>query len=243
MNTRILALIEKNLKEAFHLPKYENIVVTLHAGTIVSELPWTPVQYHKFISNMDSELLITSDYIGTVEDIVNELDRKYLAKFFGEVWRPRTDSYQYTGWDLIEKISAMYPKNVLDVGCGYHPFKGKIPNLIGIDPYNKSADYQVDILDFNVPAGSFDHIIALGSINFNSREDVELRFSHCVNLLQPGGHFWLRGNPGVVHTTGPYVDIFNWTFGVVNELATIYNLTLTDFKKDNNDRLFFSYIK
>ena len=243
MNTKILALIEKNLKEAFSLPKYDDIVVTINKDTKVDELPWTPAKYKKFKEHMEAELSLTSDYVGTVTEIVNDLDRRYLTRFFGEIWRPNTDVYQYTGWNLVEQINAMNPQNVLDVGCGYHPFNGKIANLIGIDPFNSAAEYQVDILDYKVKPASHDHIIALGSINFNSREDIEQRFSHCVDLLQQGGHLWMRANPGVTHKTGPYVDIFNWTFEVVVELGDKYGLKLLEFKKDANNRLFFVYKK
>lgn len=243
MNTKILALIEKNLKEAFHLPKYEGVVVTINKDTVVDDLPWTPAQYKKFKDAMEAELSLTSDYTGTVANIVNDLDQRYLTRFFGEIWRPNTDLYQYTGWDLAKEISALNPQNVLDVGCGYHPFKDKIKNLIGIDPFNSAAEYQVDILDYKVKPESHDHIIALGSINFNSREDIEQRFAHCVSLLQKDGRFWLRANPGITHKTGPYVDIFNWTFEVVVELGDKYGLKLLEFKKDANNRLFFTYKK
>jgi hypothetical protein len=107
------------------------------------------------------------------------------------------------------------------VGCGYHPFKGRITNIIGIDPYNNCADYEVDILDYKVKPESHDVIMALGSINFNSRDEIESRFAHCVALLKPGGKFFLRANPGITHKTGPYVEIFPWTFEVVNEFAEI----------------------
>jgi hypothetical protein len=53
----------------------------------------------------------------------------------------------------------------------------------------------------------------------------------------------LRANPGIPHKTGPYVDIFPWSFEVVNEFAEKYNLKLDAFKKDNNDRLYFVYTK
>jgi hypothetical protein len=85
--------------------------------------------------------------------------------------------------------------------------------------------------------------MALGSINFNSRDEIEARFEHCVNLLKKNGKFYLRANPGIPHKTGPYVDIFPWTFEVVNEFAEEYNLKLETFKKDNNDRLYFVYQK
>ena len=111
------------------------------------------------------------------------------------------------------------------------------------DPYNNQADYEVDILDYKVKPESHDVIIALGSINFNSKDEIEARFSHCVNLLKKGGKFYLRANPGITHKTGPYVEIFHWTFEVVNEFAEKYNLKLETFKKDANDRLYFVYTK
>jgi hypothetical protein len=150
---------------------------------------------------------------------------------------------EYTGWELAEEVNKLNPEKVLDVGCGYHPFKGRIQNLIGIDPYNNCADYEVDILDYKVKPASHDVVMALGSINFNSSDEIEARFSHCVDLLKQGGKFYLRANPGITHKTGPYVEIFPWTFEVVNEFAEKYNLTLDTFKKDNNDRLYFVYTK
>jgi diaminopimelate decarboxylase len=85
--------------------------------------------------------------------------------------------------------------------------------------------------------------MALGSINFNSHDEIETRFSHCVDLLKTDGKFFLRANPGITHKTGPYVEIFNWTFEVVNKFAEKYNLRLETFKKDANDRLYFVYQK
>jgi hypothetical protein len=85
--------------------------------------------------------------------------------------------------------------------------------------------------------------MALGSINFNSQDEIQARFSHCVDLLKTGGKFFLRANPGITHKTGPYVEIFNWTFEVVSEFAETYNLNLDTYKKDANDRLYFVYTK
>jgi hypothetical protein len=99
---------------------------------------------------------------------------------------------------------------------------------------------MVDILDY---VGSHDVIIALGSINFNDREEIESRFSKCVDVLDKGGKFYLRANPGITHKTGPYVEIFSWTFEVVKEFEQKYNLHLDTYKKDANDRLYFVYTK
>jgi hypothetical protein len=241
MNTKIFKLITKNLQDAFNLPKYQNIVID--ENTVVDKLPWTPSRYSKFKNTVEAELSLPCDYVGTLREIVDDLSERYILRFFSEIWKPRTGDYEHTGWELAEEVNKLNPKNVLDVGCGYHPFKGRIQNLIGIDPYNNCADYEVDILDYKVKPGSHDVIIALGSINFNSRDEIDARFAHCVNLLEVGGKFFLRANPGVTHKTGPYVEIFNWTFEVVNEFAEKYNLHLDTFKKDANDRLYFVYTK
>ena len=207
-----------------------------------SQLPWTPARYRKFRDAMEAELHLSSDYVGTVSRIVADLSERYILRFFSEIWKPRTNEYDQTGWQLADEVNRLNPQSVLDVGCGYHPFKGRIQNIIGIDPYNNQADYQVDILDYKVRPQSHDVIIALGSINFNSRDEIEQRFAACVNLLEPDGKMFMRANPGIPHKTGPYVDIFPWTFEVVNEFAEKYGLHLDTFKRDL-DRLYFVYTK
>lgn len=241
MNSKIFELLQKNLKTAFSLPKYASLTIDEH--TVVQDLPWTPARYRKFKDSVEAELDLNSDYIGTLKDITSDLSERYIKRFFGEIWKPRTDEFTYTGWQLVEEVNKLDPKNVLDVGCGYHPFKGRIQNIVGIDPYNNLADYQVDILEYKVKPESHDVILALGSINFNSKDEIEARFSHCVALLASGGRFYLRANPGIPHKTGPYVDIFPWSFEIVNEFAETYNLALLEFKKDNNGRLYFVYQK
>jgi SAM-dependent methyltransferase len=241
MNTKIFNLLQKNLSQAFSLPKYKHILID--QNTEVENLPWTPARYRKFKDTIESELQLSCDFAGTIKSIVDDLSERYTRRFFSEIWKPRTDEYNYTGWQLVEEINNLDPTSVLDVGCGYHPFKGRIQNLIGIDPYNNCADYEVDILEYQVKPASHDVIIAMGSINFNSREDIEQRFAHCVDLLCVGGKFYLRANPGIPHKNGPYVDIFPWSFGIVKEFAEKYHLRLETFKKDANDRLYFVYTK
>lgn len=243
MNTKIFALLQKNLQLAFNLPKYASI--SIDENIIVQDLPWTPARYKKFRDAVWDELQIQSDYIGSLSDVVADLSERYTQRFFAEIWKPRTGDYDHSGWALAEEVIKNNPRNVLDVGCGYHPFKGRIPNLTGIDPYNNCADYEVDILDYKVKSESHDVIIALGSINFNSKDEIEQRFSHCVDLLEKGGIFYLRANPGLPHKTGPYVDIFPWSFEIVNEFAEKYNLKLLEFKKEPAElgRLYFVYRK
>jgi hypothetical protein len=245
MNTKIFKLITENLHQAFGLEKYSAVRANLNANTIVEDLPWTPARYRKFKDAVEAELGLPCDYRGTLREIVDDLSERYTHRFFAEIWKPRTGDYDHSGWALAEEIAKQDPRSVLDVGCGYHPFKGRIPNLIGIDPYNNCADYEVDILDYKVKPGTHDHIIALGSINFNSKDDIEQRIAHCVDLLESGGKFYLRANPGIPHKAGPYVDIFPWTFEIVNEFAEKYGLKLLEFKKEPAElgRLYFVYSK
>ena len=178
-----------------------------------------------------------------IESLVNTLDRIYSDRFFRTFWKPRTNEYSRSGEGLIDEINRLNPKAVLDVGCGYHPFKGKIQNLLGIDPFNTNADYCIDILDFRAESESYDCIIALGSINFNDKEHIEQQFKHCVDMLKVNGRFYLRTNPGINHVQGPYIDIFPWNAEIVNEFAMTYNLELLEFAEEANGRLFFIYRK
>ena len=241
MNTKIFNLLQKNLQTAFNLPKYANI--SIDADTVVQDLPWTPARYRKFKDAVEAELSLSCDYVGTVRGIVDDLNERYILRFFGEIWKPTTEIYQYSGWMLADEINKCDPKAVLDFGCGYNPFKGRIPNLIGIDPYNNCADYMVDILEFKVEPETFDHIIVFGSLNFNDRTDIEVRFERLVSLLTPGGKMYFRANPGISWPNGPYVDIFPWSFEIAYELSQTYDLKLETFKKDTNDRLYFVYVK
>jgi hypothetical protein len=104
---------------------------------------------------------------------------------------------------------------------------------------------MVDILDYKVKPCTHDHIIVLGSINFNSKEDIESRFAHCVDLLAPGGKIYFRANPGIQWKTGPWVEIFKWSFEVVKVFEEKYNLRLESFKQESTDpgRLYFVYSK
>lgn len=243
MNNRIFNLLVKNLEVSFKLPKYQNIFKSISKNTNIEKLPWSPVRFNKFKDRIEEELnFYDINFNQTLDELTNDLSQKYLARYFGQIWKPTTEIYVYSGWALIDEINSQNPKSVLDVGCGYNQFKGRINNLIGIDPYNNCADYMVDILDYNVN-DRYDHILVLGSLNFNSYDEIEIRFKKIVDLLDQGGKIYFRANPGIIWKNGPYVDIFPWTFEIVYDLGIKYNLVLETFKKDSNDRLYFVYTK
>lgn len=244
MNTRIFKLFTENLEKSFHLDKYGEIRGNISKDTVIDSLPWTPARYRKFKETIADTLQFeTIETSGSIADIVDALDKQYMGRFFGEVWQPETDKYQYSGWQLVDLINNENPVAVLDFGCGYNPFKDRINNLVGIDPFNNQADFMVDVLDFAVEPETYDHIIVFGSLNFGDYQDIETRFSKLNELLMPGGRMYFRANPGNLWPKGPYVDIFPWTFEVAYDLAKKHGLELEKFKKDNGDRLYFEMHK
>ena len=75
MNTKIYKLLQENLAQAFHLPKYTNIQI--NADTVVQDLPWTPARYKKFKDAVEAELHLPCDYVGTLRSIV-EIGRAHV---------------------------------------------------------------------------------------------------------------------------------------------------------------------
>ncbi len=95
MNTRIFDMIVKNLEVAFSLPKYQSVRDTLGENTRIDFLPWTPARFTKFENAVKDELQFNEINLkGTVAEVVDRLDKKYLNRFFGEIWKPTTEIYQ-----------------------------------------------------------------------------------------------------------------------------------------------------
>lgn len=251
MNTRIFSLITDQLHQAFDLPRYQALRdgrprrpghdVLSDPDTRMEFLPWTPARQQKFQRRILDQLdLDDQDFQGTIAEICQRLDRQYMARFFGEIWKPKTDDYQYSGWSLVDEINQQDPQAVLDVGCGYNQFRGRIRNLRGIDPYNNNADYMVSVEEYRVPE-RHDHVLALGSMNFGTAEDVEQGLRACRDLLAPGGRLYVRANPGRPWRHGPWVDIFPWNFEFARGCADRLGLEITTFKKDNHERFYIVY--
>ena len=242
MNKKIFNFLIKNLQDAFNLPKYQNI--TINKETNIESLPWTPARYKKFTDKITQTFDIDEiNFNGNIADITADIDTKYCQRFWGGIWQPRTEIYQYSGWNIVDKINKENPKAVLDVGCGFNQFKARIPNLIGIDAYNNSADYMVDILDYTVANNTYDHIIVFGSINFGDYDDVDIRMKKVIDLTMPNGKIYMRANPGIVHKNGQWIDIYPWDFDTAYKIANKYNCELSSFKKDNGDRIYFELVK
>ncbi|HXM56299.1 MAG TPA: class I SAM-dependent methyltransferase [Candidatus Dormibacteraeota bacterium] len=149
--------------------------------------------------------------------------RDALRAFFSAArWRSSMDLFPLSGWNLIDEVNALRPRFVVDAGCGFNPFKGRIPNLIGIDLVNEAADLVCDLAEAPVRDGSIDVALALGSINFGDREDVRAGLATVHRWLTPGGRLFLRANPG--EPIGGGVVVFPWSAEEARSLGAAVGL-------------------
>ena len=174
------------------------------------------------------------DNLATLTEII---DHEVLKNYFSKVWQPQTKKYKYSGLSIIDEVNNLQPKKVLDLGCGYNEFKGKIHNLIGIDPYNDKADVQTGILDYNAQT-NFDIIICLGSINFGTVDKIYTELEHAVSLTKQNGLLYFRANPGTQHEApeAKWIDFFEWTSEFIINSADKLGCELVTLNQDMGER-------
>lgn len=180
----------------------------------------------------------------TLEQYVEAIDNACLHKYFSKYWQNDMKKWKYSGVALIDEVNSLKPRAVLDVGCGYNEFKGKIDNLIGIDPYNDKADFQLGTLEYKTEE-KFDVILCLGSVNFGNRDKIIAEIKKCVDLLADNGTMFFRVNPGVQHDKPEayWIEFFPWNVPFIIELAEMFKLKILDIRDDTNSRKYFVYKK
>ena len=187
---------------------------------------------------------VTVNRCNTLEQYVEEIDVACLHKYFSKYWENDMKKWKYSGLALVDEVNSLKPRAVLDVGCGYNEFKGKIDNLTGIDPYNDKADLQVSTLEYRTDQ-KFDVMLCLGSVNFGSRDKIIAEVGRCVDLLEDGGTMFFRVNPGVQHdkSEAKWIEFFAWNVPFIIELSEMFNLKILDIRDDSNQRKYFIYRK
>jgi|TARA_X000000950_G_scaffold93152_1_gene117265 SAM-dependent methyltransferase len=180
----------------------------------------------------------------SIEEYSIAIDDACLHKYFSKYWQNDMKKWKYSGLALIDEVNNLKPRAVLDVGCGYNEFKGKIDNLIGIDPYNDLADFETGTLDYKTDE-KFDVILCLGSVNFGTRDKIIAEIKKCVELLADGGTMFFRVNPGVQHDKpeAKWIEFFAWNVPFIIELSNMFNLDILDIRDDTNQRKYFIFRK
>ena len=161
-----------------------------------------------------------------------------LNDYFANTWQSKLDRYKYSGWTLVDKIQP--DENVIDIGCGFNEFRGRIPNLIGIDPANAMADYRISVEGFQ-SAERFDVAFCLGSINFGNEETILNQINHVIRLLKPKSRIYWRCNPGNFDHDNEEcknINFYPWTITKHVELAEQFGFRLAVVCWDTDDRIY-----
>jgi hypothetical protein len=161
-----------------------------------------------------------------------------LNNYFSTVWQSNLDQYTYSGWSLVDKIKS--GEQVIDVGCGFNEFKLRIPDLIGIDPANESADYKIAVEDFN-PVKRYDVAFCLGSINFGNEATILNQINIVVRALKPKARIYWRCNPGLADHNNDQcklIDFYPWTIAKQAEFAEQFGFRLAVARWDTGNRIY-----
>jgi hypothetical protein len=105
------------------------------------------------------------------------------------------DAYQENAGlkEMYDRINALNPTLVIDAGCGRNKHKEHIKNLIGFDasPFPE-ADMHCPILKAPFEPNSADAVLALGSIQFISKEYIIENMKTLIDWVKPGGLIEMR---------------------------------------------------
>jgi hypothetical protein len=161
------------------------------------------------------------------EKLHDDLSKKFDPSYWSG-WKA-FKHYKHTGVNLVEEVNALDPDLVIDVGCGHNRFKGHIKNLIGFDqaPFPFS-DIISNIDDINFRTESADVVMALGSIQFGSKEIVLRQMDKLISWVKPGGYIvmrtmkdWFR-NEDYPFSESHYI----WEHSDIDEVTEKYNLKI-----------------
>lgn len=177
------------------------------------------------------------------------MSQKEINNYFQNHWYPnqkpdRFEQYEYSGNAILDKINPT-SDYVLDVGCGKNPFKGKIANLIGIDPASPDADVKTTLESF-YPRQHFDVVLCLGSVNFGDIFQIKRQIIKISTMLKKNGRIFWRCNPGLHdHDSEEFkkLDVFPWTKDLHYTLALNFGYTVMDIRDDTQNRIYAEWVK
>jgi len=161
------------------------------------------------------------------------VDQAVLNKAFYN-W-PYFGDFKYSGFALLNKITD--DDTVIDIGCGCNPFKGKIKNLIGLDPANDAADVKVAIQDYETDQ-KFSVAFCLGSLTHCVAEEFEERLAKVVSLMLPKSKIFFRVHPmvgnGMSTLPAQFTDLplYRWSPEVMRRHAAKYGYTVIDMQDE-----------
>tara|TARA_Y100001951_G_C11267621_1_gene256641 strand:+ start:106 stop:645 length:540 start_codon:yes stop_codon:yes gene_type:complete len=170
-----------------------------------------------------------------------------IKEFFGKTWnQTEVDPH------VVEIIKDA--KSVIDVGCGFNPYKEYHDNLVGIDIVNTKADFNCDILNFSPGDRKFDVAICYGVLHFNSYHWIRERLEWVVKNTTDDGQILMKVNPSSKEDqaeelrSSDVIWFHRWNHGLAQHFADIYNLEVWNWREwrnplDNSVRYKFDFRK
>jgi 2-polyprenyl-3-methyl-5-hydroxy-6-metoxy-1,4-benzoquinol methylase len=173
------------------------------------------------------------------------INKKQLNEYFANHWVSRNNVH-YTSVENI--LSLIEPKDeVLDIGCGYNPFKEHLGDrLYAFDPALSYGNELTDVENFDSKGKQWDVVLCLGSINFGNISVIRPQVEKVVSLVKSGGKIVWRQNPGRQdhgNKECEEIQFFPWSFELNHQLAGENSCKVTEIKWDNNRRIFSIWVK
>ena len=171
------------------------------------------------------------------------IDQKLVNEYFAFSWKGG-DNWTITNTSNI--ASEIGPnETVLDVGCGYNPFKPLLGDrLYSFDPAIAYGNELCSLEDFNSAGNQWDVVLCMGSINFGDEDHIASQIEKVVSLTKKGGRIYWRQNPGEADHDNEEcksVPFFKWSAERNYSFATRFGCQVVDIKVDynrkNSDRI------
>jgi hypothetical protein len=171
------------------------------------------------------------------------IDQKLVNKYFAFSWKSG-DNWTITNTaNIASKIGL--DETVLDVGCGYNPFKPLLGDrLYAFDPAIAYGNELCSLEDFNSAGNQWDVVLCMGSINFGNEDHIASQIEKVVSLTKKGGRIYWRQNPGQADHNNEEcksVPFFEWIEEYNYSFAARFGCQVVDFKIDynrkNSDRI------
>ena len=105
-----------------------NLKILNELDRILKHNPNLKTDKHAFcqVINGIFDINLTNIDNSSIPALSTQIDEACLYRYFSEVWQPVWKKYKYSGLAIINEVNKMNPANVIDVGCGYNEFKGKL---------------------------------------------------------------------------------------------------------------------
>jgi hypothetical protein len=165
-------------------------------------------------------------------------DQQYLNDYFRNHWKPSLDAYTYSAYEVIAKNIQPH-EWLLDVGCGYNPFKSLVSHVVGVDPAMDQADFQVTIEDFYATR-LFDVATCLGSLNFGDDAVVGRQINKMVSHLRPRSRVYWRLNPGRRDHASEKcqgIPFYPWSHRRLQDFAELHDFRQVNEQSETNGRV------